>query len=461
MTLSAKDTAPQSARAHMRAIATLGLPLIGSHLAQVAVQATDTLMLGWYDVTALAALAIAGALYFVLFIVGSGFAWAVMPMVASHAGTGDETQIRRVTRMGLWLSCMYGVVLTPVLIWSEPLFLAMGQEPEVAREAGIYLSIVAWTLIPNLVIMVLKSYLSALERTRIILVVTLAVALLNAVINYALIFGHWGAPEMGIRGAAIGSLVTTFLGMIWLALYAIRAFPETELFRNPHRPDWEAFAQVFRLGWPIGITNLAEVGLFAASSFLVGWVGTLELAAHGIAIQIASITFMVHVGLSQTATVRAGRAYGRRDEASLRRGALVIMEMSMAMVVLTMAAFLLFPDFLIGLFLSPDDPDRVAILAIGAVLLGLAALFQLMDAAQVMSLGLLRGVQDTRVPMVMATVSYWVVGAPASYILAFPLGLGAPGVWLGLVVGLAAAGMLLSLRFWTRSARIGGAGVPA
>ena len=452
-TVSAETAAP-STRAHARGVLALGLPLVGSHLAQYAIQVTDTVMIGWYDVTSLAGLVIAGSVFFVFLIMGSGFAWAVLPMVAAAAGTENDTQVRRVTRMGLWLSALFSVIVLPVLIWSEPVFALLGQEPDVAAEAALYLSVAGFGLIPNLLIMVLKSYLAALERAQIVLWVTLGAAVLNATLNYALIFGNWGAPELGIVGAAIASVAISVATLVGLAVYAIRATPEYSLFRNLHRPDWGAFREVFRLGGPIGLTNLAEVGLFAASSVMVGWVGKLELAAHGIALNVASGTFMIHIGLSQAVTVRAGRAFGRRDEAALRQGAAVGLAMSMFVVAVTVLAFLTVPELLIGLFLSPDEPARAEILVIGALLLALAALFQAVDALQVMALGMLRGVQDTRVPMVIAGISYWAIGIPASYVLGFPLGLGAPGVWLGLVAGLAVAGVWLSWRFWMRASRL-------
>ncbi|MEL6645519.1 MAG: MATE family efflux transporter [Pseudomonadota bacterium] len=454
--MTTSPTAPPAltARAHTRALLTLGLPLIGSHLAQFAITVTDTLMIGWYDVTALAALTVAGGIYFVAFIVGSGFAWAVMPMVASAAGTEDDRQVRRVTRMGLWLSIGFGAAVMPVMVFSEPLLLAMGQEAEVARLGALYLQVAGLGIIPNLLIMCLKSYLAALERTQVVLWVTLASAALNVVLNYALIFGNWGAPEMGIVGAAIASVTLQVAGVIALVAYAAWATPEYQLFRNFQRPDWPAMGRVFRLGWPIGLTNLAEVGLFAASSILVGWIGVRELAAHGIALQITSATFMVHIGLSQAVTVRAGRAYGQRDEPGLRLGAGVGLAISLIYAFATIVVFLTMPEPLIRLFLSPDDPALTEVLVIGAALLAVAAVFQFVDGAQVLTLGMLRGVQDTGVPMVMAVVSYWGVGMPASYVFGFVLGWGAVGVWAGLVVGLALAGVLFSVRFWGRSARI-------
>jgi MATE family, multidrug efflux pump len=198
---------------HVRALMVLGLPLVGGHLAQFAIGLTDTVMLGWYGVEALAAVTLASSFFFVFFLMGSGFAWAVMPMVAAFAAEGNETGVRRATRMGLWLSVIYAALAMPVMIWSEPILLALGQTPEVSAMGARYLQIAGWGLVPALLVMVLKSYLAALERTQIVLWITLVSALVNGLANYALIFGNWGAPEMGLAGAAIASVLTQFVGL--------------------------------------------------------------------------------------------------------------------------------------------------------------------------------------------------------------------------------------------------------
>jgi multidrug resistance protein, MATE family len=437
-----------TSKQHLRAIAVLGLPLILSHVAQFSISLTDALMLGWYDVTALAAQVLGGMMFFVLFLFGSGFAWAVMPMVAEAEAAGQSQQVRRVTRMAMWLSILFGAVSMPLMIWSEPVLLMLGQTEEIAREASRYLRVAGWGIFPALLVMVLKSYLAALERTQVVLWVTVGAVLVNVIVNYALIFGNWGAPELGIVGAAWASVAVQVVSLLLLAVYAAIVTREHALFIRFWRPDWEAFGLVFRLGWPIGITTLAEVGLFAASSVMMGWLGTLPLAAHGIALQISSLMFMIHLGLGNVATVRAGRALGARDIHSLRRGAQVVLGLSMVTVIVTIFLFLAVPEFLMGLFLSPDEPDRPGVIAIGVVLLAAAALFQLADAAQVMALSLLRGVQDTRVPMIIATLSYWAVGMPVAYVLGFVLNWGGVGVWLGLATGLALAGLFMMWRFW-------------
>ncbi len=430
------------------------MPLILSNLAQFAIHITDTVMLGWYDVTALAAATIAGTLFFVIFIVGAGFSQAVTPLVAAAAEEDDDVQVRRVTRMGLWLSIFYGLAVTIPFFWAEEILIAIGQEAEVARLADIYLQIVIWQMIPALIVMTLKAFLAAMEHTAIILWATIGTAVLNGFINYALIFGNWGMPELGIKGAAMASLTVNLITVLILMVYITRVLPQFALFKNFWRSDSEIFKRVFRLGWPIGLTSLAEGGLFSASAVMMGWIGAIELAAHGVAIQLASLTFMVHIGFSQAATVRAGRALGRRDELSLRRGGITAIGMSALFAVLTSVIFLALPETLVSLFIDPNEPERANLLRIGASLIIVAALFQLVDGLQVLALGLLRGVQDTTVPMVMATISYWVIGLPVSYLLAFTFGFGAVGLWLGLVIGLAVAAVLLLWRFWGRSVKI-------
>lgn len=436
-------------RGHVRAILVLGLPLIGGHLAQFAISLTDTVMLGWYGVSELAAVTLAASYFFVFFMLGSGFALAVMPMVAAAAANEDETSVRRITRMALWLSIIYGVLAMPVMIWSETILLLMGQTEDVAILGAKYLRVAGWGLFPALLVMVLKSYLAALERTQIVLWITLIAALTNGLANYALIFGNWGAPEMGIMGAAVASIVTQIVSLVAVVIYAIWALPEHSMFQRFWRPDWDMFGRVLRLGLPIGLTTVSEVSLFTASALMMGWLGTLPLAAHGIVLSVSATTFMVHLGLSNVATIRAGNAFGRQDRLHMARGANVVTALSLGFALITIVVFLTLPEPIMSLFMEADNPHRAQILAIGVGLLAISALFQLVDGAQAIALGLLRGVQDTKMPMVMAVFSYWGIGIPSSYLLGFVFGLGGIGVWLGLVVGLACAGVFLMWRFWT------------
>ena len=440
---------------HSRAMLALGLPLIGSHLAQMALHVTDTVLLGRYGVTELAAVTIAGTSFFVIFILGSGFAQALMPLIAQAVGKGDETEVRRDARMALWLSLAYGLLTYPVFWSSGSWLLAMGQEPDVARLAQAFLRIAGPGMVPALLVMALKSYLSALGRTQVVLWVTLTAVLVNLGLGWTLIFGNLGAPELGVRGAAISTLTVQWLTFLVMGVYAqfqpaLRRF---RLFSRFWRADWPALGRVFRLGWPIGVTGLAESGLFSAASVMMGWVGTVPLAAHGIAMQVAGLAFMVHLGLSNAATVLAGRAEGAGEAGRLREIALTAILLSAGLCAAGIVIFLSLPVQIISLFLDTSKPEAPQILATGTGLLALAALFQLGDAMQVMALGLLRAIRDTRVPMWAAAFSYWGIGIPSSYLLGFHFALGGQGIWLGLCVGLLFASTSLMARFWLRAPR--------
>ncbi|HBU14696.1 MAG TPA: MATE family efflux transporter [Gemmobacter sp.] len=444
-----------SPSAHARALLVLGVPLVGSHLAQMLLHVVDTVILGWYGVTELAAVVIGSSSFFVVFILGSGFAQAVMPMVAQALGRGDESRMRRATRMGLWLSLLFGVVSYPLFWWSGDIMLALGQRPEVAQLAQDFLRVAGLGILPALVVMTLKSHLAALERTQVVLWVTVAAVFLNAGLCYPLVFGRWGMPELGVAGAGVASFTVQLFTMVALVAYAgwLPALRRFHLFQRFWRPDWHAFAGVFRLGLPIGLTSLAESGLFQASAIMMGWIGTVELAAHGIAMQIVSLGFMVHLGLANATTVRTGRLAGAGDWGNLRRGGRVAIVLSVVVGLSQVALYLGLPQPIISLFIDRSSAEAPQILLIGTTLLALAAAFQLLDGAQVMALGLLRGVQDTRVPMWLAAFSYWGVGIPASYLLAFKAGYGSVGLWSGLVIGLAFASAMLMARFWLRVPR--------
>jgi len=225
-----------------------------------------------------------------------------------------------------------------------------------------------------------------------------------------------------------------------------------EIFKRLWVPEWPAFRELIKVGLPISLMIFFEAGLFTAAAFMMGWIGTIELAAHGIAIQIASISYMIPLGFSQAASVRVGNAVGRSDREGIRLAANAVMLVSIIMALFSALVFVLFPDTLIQLFLDKANNDAVAVLTYAVPLLYMAAAFQIFDTVQVASAGNLRGLKDTKIPMIIASISYWPVGLTIAYVLAFPLGLGGIGIWGGLVAGLAFAGILLTLRFGKREA---------
>jgi MATE family multidrug resistance protein len=425
----------------------LGLPIVGSNLAMMLIGVTDIVMVGWHSVEELAALILATTLFFNIFILGSGVAFAVMPMVSSAAAVGDDTTVRRSTRMALWLSVVYGIFALPMFYMSETIFLRLGQQPELAQYAADYMWILAPAIIPSLWANVMRSYLSAMEFTKVIMLITCGVAILNVGFNHVLIFGNYGFPELGIQGAAIASLLANFLMAIITSIYAVYILPQHNLFARFYRPDWGALIKVFKLGAPIGLSILAETGLFSAASVMMGWIGVIALAAHGIALQLASLTFMAHLGLSSAVTIRMGNAAGRKDRSAMTEVTKAGAVISVCWSLLTIILFVGFGAQLISLFLDADEAARDAIIAYGIVLLWIAALFQLVDGGQVLAIGLLRGVQDTAIPMVITVIGYWGMGVPIAYFLGFYTSLSGSGIWLGLVAGLSFAAIGLSVRF--------------
>lgn len=442
-------------RPHIFATLALALPLTGSHLARQAIGVTDTVMIGWYGVEPLAATVLATSFFFLLFMLGSGYGIAVMGVIASALARDDKTEVRRATRMALWLSSAHAIVVLPLMWWSGRILLALGQTPEVAAYAQEYLRIMCWAMGPVLWGMTLNSFLAAVGRAHIVLWVTVGGIPINMALNYALIFGYYGAPELGVAGSALASLTVNVAQMIALVICAAR-LPEArpfDLFRRFWRPDWEALRSIFRLGFPVGLTLVAETGMFAGTNVMMGWFGANFLAAHGIAVQMVSIAFMFHLGLANAVTIRLGTAFGVHDRAGMTQSGLAGTLLSVVFAAIAITIFLTSSEYLAGLYLAADNPEAPVIAGLVGMLMVYAAIFQLADGMQVIALGMLRGVHDTRGPMVLAVISYWLIGLPLGGLLGITAGLGPAGLWIGLCTGLATAAASLMLRFWRGHAR--------
>jgi MATE family multidrug resistance protein len=436
--------------AHFRATFALGVPLIGAQLAQLGIHTTDVVILGRLGAAHLAAIVLASSFFFTLFILGSGFANAVMPMVAQAYGRGDTVSVRRSVRMGMWVVLIYAALVSPIFFNAERILLYAGQKPDVAALAGSYLKIAQWGMGPALLFMTLRGLVSAHGRAGIVLYITIVVLTVNAILAYALVLGHFGLPAMGIVGAAIVSFGVNLLSFLLITLYIqSRAdMRRYELFVRFWKPDWPAFREVLHLGLPIGLTMLAEVSLFSGASLLMGNIGTLQLAAHGIALQLASIAFMMPLGLAQAGTVRVGVAHGRGDRLGIVRASWAVLIVAACISVTGGVLFAAIPTTLASIFLDKTGQDSAAVLAIAGPFVVVAGIFQLVDGMQAIAAGLLRGLKDTRIPMVMALISYWPIGFFSAWFLAFPAGFGGIGVWYGFLAGLSAASILLNWRFY-------------
>ena len=437
---------------NLRATLILGVPLVLAQLAQIAVGMTDTLMLGWLGTSELAAGTLVFQLFFFFLIIGIAFGAAMVPLIANALGRNDPRAVRRASRMGMWVLGALAICFMLPLWFTRDILLFFGQEENLADLAQKYMRIAQWSMLPALLLIGLRSFLTSLEKANAVLGITVLMSVINGLLNYAFIFGNWGAPRLEIEGAAVATLIANTIAVIAAIILVMRtpAAQPYEIFVRLWRPDWGAVREICRLGVPISISILAEAGMFSAASLMVGWLGEIPLAAHGIALQWASAAFMVPLGLAQAGSVRVGNAAGRQDLFAIGLAGRAVVILALGFAILSAAIFLTVPETLIRLFLETDAKNLELVVFHAVPMLYMAAAFQVFDALQVASGSNLRGLQDTKIPMIIASLSYWIVGMGSAYLLAFPLGFGGAGVWGGLVVGLAVAAAGLTYRFAKR-----------
>ncbi len=430
----------------------LGLPLAGAQLAQMAINTTDVLMIGRLGAEELAASVLAFNFYMLVWFFGMGLLQAVIPLAARARGQRKMRDLRRAVRMGFWISVVFCIPVWLVLLFTESILLFLGQDPELAALAGLYMSYLQWTMLPALLIMAVRGFLTVMERTQVVLWATIAGALVNAVADYALIFGEFGFPRLELVGAGIASVFSASTTFLFLLAYSIwhPKLRRYSILGRIWRSDWPVFFQIVRLGTPIALTIIAEGSLFAASSIMIGWLGTLPLAGHGIALQVASITFMVPVGFSVAAMTRVSLAAGRGDHAGVGRAGWTALGVTIAFMGCFAIAFWTIPEVLVGFYLDLDDPEARQVLTYGTSFLLVAAVFQLADGGQIIGVNNLRGLGDTTIPLFYALFGYWVVGISLSLGLGFAAEWGGVGVWCGLAGGLASVALLANLRFANR-----------
>jgi MATE family multidrug resistance protein len=445
-------------RTEAKATILLAYPLVLTNLAQALIHATDVVLLGWAGASTLAAGALGVNLYTACLVFGMGLVTAAAPMIARELGARKHSvrDVRRTVRQAMWAAAAISLPVWALLWQSEAILIAFGQEPALAASAATFVRALQWGFLPYLLYLVLRSFISALEKPVWSLIVGLVAVVYNGLINYALIFGKFGLPELGLAGAGIGSASANFLMFAGLAVVIVRhkSFRRYRLFGRFWRADWPRFRQVWRLGLPIAITLALEITIFNAAVFLMGLIGTASLAAHAIAIQIAALSFMVPLGLAQAVTVRVGLAYGRGDPAGIGRAGWTSFAIGVGFMACMSLLMLAVPRELVYLFLDESDPLNAPVIALAVSFLAVAAIFQIVDGAQVVGAGMLRGLHDTTVPMLYAAFGYWVIGLGVGVGLGFGLGWQGVGIWVGLASGLAIVAVLMLVR-WLRRERLG------
>ena len=442
---------PTPWRDEFRATTALAVPLVVSNLANALVNATDVALLGWYGAHELAASALGLNVAWLFAVFCLGVVTASAPLLAAERGRRLHSvrDMRRTVRQTIWVALSVIVPSWAILWNTDDILKGLGQEPTLAASAGQFVRVYMWALLPWQIATVLRNFMAALERPGWALALSIVNVFVNALLGWLLIFGHWGFPALGLLGSATGSIIANWSLVFALAAVIMLhpAFRRYRLFGRFWRADWARYREVWRVGLPIGLQMGFEVGVFSAAIMLMGLFGPDSVAAHAIALQVAALAFMIPLGLGQAATVRVGLAFGRDDPAGIARAGWSAFALGMAMMMLTAGTMWALPRTLIGLFLNPGTNAHVVELAVG--FLGIAAIFQLADGAQVVGAGMLRGLQDTRTPMLVAAFGYWIAAPAIGLPMAFGLGLEGLGVWIGLAAGLAVVAVLLIAR-WLR-----------
>ncbi len=436
-----------------RNLSLLAAPLILAQLAQTSMGFVDTVMVGRLGNEALAGIALGNTLFFLVLLLGMGIVLAVGPMVSQAHGAGDDAAVGRAVRQGLWLATGISV-LAMFIFWNlKPLLLLMGQDPATVELAMSYLRAISWGFLPSMWLTALRSMLESLSQPRPILLITIIGVGLNIFANNVLMFGKLGFPALGLVGTGYASTIVYWVMFLLSVLYVQRFLGSYQVFSRLRTPDVKTLRELFSIGWPIGLTLGFEVGLFSATALLMGLLGAVQLAAHQIALQSASVTFMVPLGLATATSVRVGQALGRRDKQAARLSGYVGIGLSAVFMSMTALAFILLPKAIISLYVDVADPSNRRVLELAVVYLAIAGLFQIFDGLQVSASGALRGFKDTRMPMIISFIAYWGVGLSSGIYLTFSLGWGGRGLWLGLVLGLSTAAALLVWRFVRMASR--------
>lgn len=437
-------------RRELKDLIKLSVPLVLAQLAQNTVSFVDTLMVGRLGNQALAGIAIGSTLFHFVLIILSGVVLGVGPMVSQATGAKDEKTCGRAVRQGLWL----GVILflpAFILYWNAyPILIWLHQPPETAAASSAYLRAISWGLLPALWIMALRGLLEGRSNTTPIMVISFAGVLLNIFANDVLMFGKFGMPAMGLVGTGYASSFVYLSVFLLLAVYISRRYVSLEVFSRLRTPDASMLRELIRIGAPISLTLGFEVSMFSAAAVAMGTLGEHQLAAHQIALQTASISFMVPLGLAIATSVRVGQAIGaglvEQAKAAGQLGTLVCM----AVMSVSGLVFWLAPDLIIGLYIDADDSTNTQVVEYATGFLAIAALFQIVDGLQVAASGSLRGLKDTKAAMVLTLISYWGVGCVSGAYFCFGTKLGGNGLWLGMTGGLATAAVLLTWRFQYR-----------
>ncbi|EIZ78085.1 multidrug resistance protein [Novosphingobium sp. Rr 2-17] len=451
---------PNSFRAELGATLGLAAPLALANLLQMGVFAIDVMFVARLGQESLAASSLAVAIIGVVMMGLNGVTSAAAPLIAAQLGrrANSVREVRRSVRMALWLGAALAIFAIGLCTFGGWFMLWTGQQPRVAAIAGYFLQVLSIAMLPMVIANVLRTFVSTLGRPVFATVITGVSILVNAAGNYAFVFGHFGAPALGLTGSAIASIITATLTVLayLIAIRTDRRLRRFHILGRLWRPEWQRLRQMLSLGLPISATLIAEGGLFSSAAFLMGRVGEAELAAHTVALQVAAFAFQVPFGIGQAATIRVGYHYGAGNREAIASAGWAAVVTGLAFSLASAAPMLLMPRLILSAYIDVDAASNAVMVGFALQYLFVAAVFQLSDGIQAIAAGVLRGIQDTRVPMVIAVIGYWLAGFATSVMLGLFTPLRGLGVWIGLAVGLSVAAVMLLARWHWRDRLVRG-----
>lgn len=423
----------------------LGYPLMIANLLQMSMAFVDTVMAGNLSTTDLAAVAIGSSILTPVFVFGAGILMAVTPIVSQHFGSRSLDKIGKSVRQSLWLAVFLSIPTILLLRNAYPIFELMNIDSEVARLAQGYLNAAAWGIPGFFCYLALKHFNEAVSVTRPAMWFAVVGLLFNIFWNYTLMFGKFGFPALGAIGTGWATMIVMWVMFICMLIFTwkLKSYKRFQIFDTFRLPEFNYLKDLLKLGFPIGVTFTMEVSLFAVVSLLMGYLSTTAIAAHQIAINLASITFMVAFGISSAVTIRVGQNLGKRSLSNARFSGYTGIALSVGLMTCTAIIFFTLPSLLVSIY--TNDPELAGL---AAQLLFFAAVFQISDGLQVSGAAALRGLKDTRIPMIVNLIAYWIVGLSTGYFLGIKMGYGPQGLWAGLIFGLTTAAILHNLRFW-------------
>lgn len=422
----------------------LAYPVMVSMLGQVMTGVADSVMIGWTGAIPLAASSLANSFFTVLLFFGIGVSYAMTPLVAEASGAGDDRKIMDTLRHGMVINVVTSLLLVALVLVGQNILRHMDQPDDVVELAIPYLLIITYSIIPTMIFQTFRQFAEGLQRTRMAMVIMIVSNLINILLNYALIYGVWIFPEMGLAGAGWATFIARVVMAVWMGAYVFYGKRFTAFRAGFHLGKYSGalFNRMLHIGLPTGAQFIFEAAAFGFSAIMMGWLGATTLAAHQIALNLATVSYMTTSGLGAAATIRVGIFLGQRDAVGLRRAGFTLIGLAILIMLMWAIAFITGKHFLPGLYI--DDP---AVLAVAAPLMIIAGFFQLSDGMQVVCAGALRGLQDVKLPSLLIFVAYWVIALPVGYVFAFPLGFGALGIWSGLLLGLTLTATAMVWRF--------------